>query len=127
MRIVILGSRGWHTDDLCRALTDRGHVSEVLPYEALARFDSETGSARLSANASVVLDADAVLPRMIPSGSLEQIIYRVDALHWIEARGVTVMNSPRAMPAQICSRSARPRVLRAYAPAMSTIPIRIDC
>jgi len=98
VRIVILGSRGWHTDDLCRALTDRGHVSEVLPYEALvARFDADTGSARLSANASVVLDADAVLPRMIPSGSLEQIIYRVDALHWIEARGVTVMNSPRAI------------------------------
>ena len=44
-----------------------------------------------------VLDADAVLPRMIPVGSLEQIIYRVDALHWIEARGVTVMNSPRAI------------------------------
>src|SRR5204862_4514403 len=38
-----------------------------------------------------------VLPRMIPTGSLEQIIYRVDALHWIERRGVTVMNSPIAI------------------------------
>ena len=32
-----------------------------------------------------------------PSGSLEQIIYRVDALHWIEDRGIPVMNSPRAI------------------------------
>ena len=38
-----------------------------------------------------------MLARIIPSGSLEQIIYRVDALHWIEKRGVPVMNSPRAI------------------------------
>ena len=44
-----------------------------------------------------LLHADAVLARIIPGGSLEQIIYRVDALHWIEERGVPVMNSPRAI------------------------------
>ncbi len=38
-----------------------------------------------------------MLARIIPSGSLEQLIYRVDALHWIEERGVPVMNSPRAI------------------------------
>jgi len=46
---------------------------------------------------ATVFDADAVLARIIPSGSLEQIIYRVDALHWIEKRGIPVMNSPRAI------------------------------
>ena len=38
-----------------------------------------------------------MLARIIPSGSLEQIIYRVDALHWLEERGVPVINSPRAI------------------------------
>jgi RimK family alpha-L-glutamate ligase len=38
-----------------------------------------------------------VVARIIPSGSLEQIIYRVDALHWLEERGVPVINSPRAI------------------------------
>ena len=38
-----------------------------------------------------------MLARIIPSGSLEQMIYRVDALHWIEKRGVPVMNSARAI------------------------------
>ncbi len=38
-----------------------------------------------------------MLARIIPGGSLEQVIYRVDALHWIEDRGVLVMNSPRAI------------------------------
>ena len=38
-----------------------------------------------------------MLARIIPSGSLEQIIFRVDALHWIEEHGVLVVNSPRAI------------------------------
>jgi RimK family alpha-L-glutamate ligase len=41
--------------------------------------------------------ADVVLARIIPSGSLEQIIFRVDALHRLEDRGVRVVNSPRAI------------------------------
>lgn len=40
---------------------------------------------------------DAVLARIIPNGSLEQIIYRVDALHWLEDVGIRVINSPRAI------------------------------
>jgi len=40
---------------------------------------------------------DIVLARIIPNGSLEQIIYRVDALHWLEDIGARVINSPRAI------------------------------
>ncbi len=38
-----------------------------------------------------------MLARIIPNGSLEQIIYRVDALHALEDSGIRVMNSPRAI------------------------------
>ena len=63
-----------------------------------ARHRTRRRSAALERSATAtILDADAVLARIIPSGSLEQIIYRVDALHWIEERGVPVMNSPRAI------------------------------
>src|SRR4029450_2802693 len=100
MQIVILSARtGWHTDELCRALAERGHIGVVLPYEGLvARVGgSSPSSVGLSSEQAPILTADAVLARIIPSGSLEQIIYRVDALHWIEERGVPVMNSPRAI------------------------------
>jgi RimK family alpha-L-glutamate ligase len=100
MQIVILSVRtGWHTDELCRALAERGHIGVVLPYERLvARVGgSSASSVGLSSEQAPILTADAVLARIIPSGSLEQIIYRVDALHWIEERGVPVMNSPRAI------------------------------
>jgi RimK family alpha-L-glutamate ligase len=40
---------------------------------------------------------DVVLARIIPSGTLEQIIFRVDALHRLEDRGIRVVNSPRAI------------------------------
>jgi RimK family alpha-L-glutamate ligase len=38
-----------------------------------------------------------VLARIIPSGSLEQIIFRVDTLHRLEEDGVRVMNTARAI------------------------------
>jgi ribosomal protein S6--L-glutamate ligase len=103
MKIAILAARtGWHTDELCRALAVRGHDGHVLPYEALVARLGASGSGgkaglRPGAGTPSLLEADAVLPRIIPDGSLEQIIYRVDALHWLEARGVPVMNSPRAI------------------------------
>jgi ribosomal protein S6--L-glutamate ligase len=97
MRIVILGVRGWHTDELCRASLARGHRAEVHPYEGLVARAGGSGRGDLTIGTTAIFDADAVLARIIPAGSLDQIIYRVDALHWIETRGVPVMNSPRAI------------------------------
>jgi len=100
MHVAILSARtGWHTDELCRALADRGHTAQVLPYEGLvAGLGSARGApATLSCDGAPIFEADAVLARIVPNGSLEQIIYRMDALHWIEQRGVAVMNSPRAI------------------------------
>ena len=99
MHVPILSARtGWHTDELLRALAARGHTGTVLPYESLvARIAPRDSTATLSATAHQLLSAPAVLARIIPNGSLEQIIYRVDALHWLEDRGIPVMNSPRAI------------------------------
>ncbi len=94
--IVILAARqGWHTNQLCRAVRSRGHEATVLPYEGIiARLGRETG---MTNDVHQLDRACAVLARIIPNGSLEQIIFRVDALHRLEDRGVRVMNSPRAI------------------------------
>src|SRR5215218_2422127 len=99
MHVVILSANtGWHTDALGAALAARGHVAVVLPYDKLIASLGQPGArGELASERTSILDADAVLARIIPHGSLEQIIYRVNALHWIEARGMTVMNSPRAI------------------------------
>ena len=96
LHLVVLAAReGWHTRELTRALEARGHTGVIVPYEGLvASIGHPSG---LRSRAADLDRADAVLARIIPSGSLEQIIYRVDALHRLEDRGIRVMNSPRAI------------------------------
>ena len=43
------------------------------------------------------MECAAVVVRAIPAGSLEQVIFRVDALHRLAALGVPVINSPRCI------------------------------
>lgn len=96
MRLAVLAARaGWHTQELERAAAERGHEAVVLPYEGLV---ASIGAAPGLRSKMTELDRmDCVLARIIPSGSLEQIIFRVDALHRLEERGVSVINSPRAI------------------------------
>lgn len=96
MQIVVLAARtGWHTHQLARAAAEGGHQAVVLPYEGLvARIGQASG---LRSRSTELDGADVVLARIIPSGSLEQIIFRVDALHRLEDRGVPVINSPRTI------------------------------
>ena len=100
MKIAVLSARsGWHTDELQRAIRERSHQPFLLPYESLvARLGAHaTAAPRLGAETPDLFDCDAVIARIIPNGSLEQIIYRIDALHWLEDAGVTVVNPPRAI------------------------------
>jgi RimK family alpha-L-glutamate ligase len=96
VHVVVLASRqGWHTRELTRALEARGHSGLIVPYEELTA--SIGGRPGLRGRGAELDQADAVLPRIIPSGSLEQTIFRLDALHRLEERGTRVMNSPRAI------------------------------
>ena len=100
MKIAVLSARsGWHTDELQRAISERGHLPVLLPYDSLvARLGAHAGAApKLGAQPPDLFDCDAVLARIIPNGSLEQIIYRIDALHWLEDAGIAVVNPPRAI------------------------------
>ena len=96
MRLAVLAARtGWHTRELERAASARGHQATILPYEGLVATVGPNPGLR---SRSTELDlVDLVLARIIPSGSLEQIIFRVDALHRLEDRGLPVVNSPRAI------------------------------
>lgn len=66
-----------------------------MRYEDVA---ARVGARVALSSGAVALDAcDVVLARIIPKGSLEQIIFRVDALHALEDAGVRVVNPPRAI------------------------------
>ena len=96
MKVAILGqNKGWHTERLREALARRGVPAECFPVTQLtARV---TGRPRLTAATVPLDDCDAVFVRAIPTGSLEQVVYRMDALRMLEHDGVRVVNSAFAI------------------------------
>src|SRR5206468_275693 len=88
MRIAILsGGDSWHVRDLRRAAVALGHAAEVLDFRRV--FTS------VAAGADALAGFDSVVVRTMPPGSLEQVVFRMDVLHRLQARGVHVLNSPR--------------------------------
>jgi RimK family alpha-L-glutamate ligase len=64
---------------------------------------------------------DAVIVRGIPRGSLEQVIFRVDVLHALEARGVRCVNGPQAIERTVDKFLASALLARAGIPTPRTI------
>jgi RimK family alpha-L-glutamate ligase len=96
VKVAILGSRsGWHEARLARALRERGVETTVAPITALAAGVAD--GTRLAAGGVRLDNCAAVIVRAIPGGSLEQVIFRVDALHRLTRLGVAVVNSPRCI------------------------------
>ena len=90
MHIAVLsGYGGWHVDDLIRAASELGHSA--------VNVDFRTLSAGVEAQPNPLAGLDAALVRTMPSGSLEQVVFRVDVLHAAVANGVKVSNPPRAI------------------------------
>jgi RimK family alpha-L-glutamate ligase len=96
MRVAIVGSTGgWHAERLERALTARGHECH---FAAVTRMVGRIDGGFGVQSRDVALDAcDVVVVRGIPRGSLEQIVFRVDALHALQAVGVRAVNAALAI------------------------------
>jgi len=95
-RIAILGSPdSWHCKKLESAFSKHDiEVTFADPLSLKAVLGSK--AAVFSAN-EVLTDIDLLLVREVPGGSLEQVIFRMDALHQLENSGVAVINSPYAI------------------------------
>jgi RimK family alpha-L-glutamate ligase len=87
---ILCGRTGWHVEDLIRAAGQLGHTAEAVDFRTLA--------ASVGPHSTTCLDAfDGVLVRVMPYGSLEQVIFRMDLLHAAAGLGVKVLNPPRAI------------------------------
>jgi RimK family alpha-L-glutamate ligase len=99
LRVGVLGASGsWHTRGLLDALLARGHRAVTIPATRLQSEVDSRGEVHVLGPDGVRLDElDLLLVRGLPRGSLEQVIFRVDALHVLAAHGVVCINSPRAL------------------------------
>jgi ribosomal protein S6--L-glutamate ligase len=113
MQIGVLGNEGsWYVRELQRAGGELGHevfrlefprivatcglcTAAVRERPALAiagPLPDGRGTDELNLN-----QLDAVIIRTMPPGSLEQVVYRMDALARLEASGVVVFNPPKSV------------------------------
>ena len=115
MRIGVLGNvESWYVCELQRAGGELAHEVVRLEFprivaacgvRAVNGDESQTTVGSLSLALSQgergpdvdLADFDAVIIRTMPPGSLEQVVYRMDVLARLEARGVTVLNSPKSV------------------------------
>ncbi len=103
-RVVLLGEpTGWHAARLAAGLTARGHEAAIVQWGRLA---ASVGPGSEAVEPAEVRAADAVVVRGMPGGGavahrLEEVIFRMNLLGRIAARGTPVVNSPRSLEVAI--------------------------
>lgn len=86
---ILSAGTGWHVRDLLRAARELGHQAEAVDFRKVC--------ASVAASTDSLAGYDGVLVRTMPPGSLEHVVFRMDVLLTLEARGVAVLNPPRAV------------------------------
>jgi ribosomal protein S6--L-glutamate ligase len=102
MRLAVLASPdSWYLNDLRRAAGSRHEVIGVAFERLTARLDADAQQPRVQAADCDLQACDAVLVRTMPPGSLEQVVFRMDALGTLAQAGTVVINPPRAIEAAV--------------------------
>jgi tetrahydromethanopterin:alpha-L-glutamate ligase len=100
--VALVSGFGWHVTDLERAAKRISVSLAAVLFPRVCALVPTSGEApRISAGGIELTGADGVLVRMMPPGSLEQVVFRMDTLHRLAALGVPVLNPPRAVEAAV--------------------------
>lgn len=139
LRVAVIGEpTGWHVGRLLAALAARGHRGMVVRWNDLAAdlcsgFHSafHSGPSPQSAGDGptsverflppVIDAADLVVVRGMPGGSLEEVVFRMDLLGRLAARGTPVVNSPRGLEIAIDKYLSLARMAAAGLPVPRTV------
>jgi ribosomal protein S6--L-glutamate ligase len=100
MQVAVLAAAdSWYYRDLLRAAGDR-HALAPISYRRLGVL-MRGGEGEIASGGTRLERVDAVLVRSMPPGSLEQVVFRMDALARLEAAGVAVVNQAKAIEAAV--------------------------
>ena len=90
--LIIIGSKpAFHINQLLLAFRRLGVKTSFV------RANELTFDAHSPGLPDLFSECDGIVIRSIPGGSLEQIIYRMDALYTLERRGIVFLNSPKVI------------------------------
>lgn len=111
---------GWHAADLARAAGARHQLSWHRVEELHAGLAIGSRLSTVGCGGTALDSLDAVFLRTIPGGSLDQIVFRMDALGELERNGVCVVNPARTVEACVDKYLALCRLARAGIPVPET-------
>jgi ribosomal protein S6--L-glutamate ligase len=123
LKIAILAKpRSWYCRDLSRAAAERGHECRRVDFPKIVGRIGVADTS-VSAGPEDLTAFDAVIVRTMPPGTLEQVVYRMDALWRLAAAGVTVLNPPKAVECAVDKYLASVRLEQAGL----TVPPTVVC
>ncbi len=93
---ALVSGFGWHVQDLLRAAGALGVQLDPIRFDRLVGHVGIAGRTVEAADRALS-EMQGVLVRMMPPGSLEQVIFRMDSLHRLERLGVPLLNPARAV------------------------------
>lgn len=115
---VLCSANSWYLRDLRRAAAGE-HQIRRLGFRRLAA-EVHRRALAVRCGRSAEWRCDAVLVRTMPPGSLEQVVFRMDALAQLEEAGTAVVNPPRAIETAVDKFLATARLARAGLPVPRT-------
>ncbi|MGC4003197.1 MAG: hypothetical protein QM811_08705 [Pirellulales bacterium] len=122
MRLAVLASSdSWYLRNLIRAAGDRHEIVRAtyrdLSVDCVGHGETALG---ITSGDVPLTKCDGLLVRTMPPGSLEQIVFRMDALAYLAER-IPVVNPPRAIEAAVDKFLCTARLARAGIPTPRTI------
>lgn len=96
---ILARDTGWHCSDLIRAAKS-WFLIQTFNYQSLEAFIS-SGCNHVNAYNEHLSELDFLVVRAMPPGSLQQVVFRMDALLQLEQDGVAVVNSPKTIEASV--------------------------
>jgi ribosomal protein S6--L-glutamate ligase len=94
---VAAHDRHWHWDDLCRAAGQKHKLHRVDLRRLQVQLARDRAPPLISTAETGLNDFPLILLLGIPGGTLEQVVFRMDALAALQQTGVKVLNPPRAI------------------------------
>lgn len=145
MQVAVVGEpSGWHVGRLTAALAARGHRASVVRWAEITAgvgganpcSGLASGDSRERFGPRALDDADAILVRGMPGvvgpppggvgpvDRLEEVVFRMDAIGRIAARGTRVVNSPRSLELAIDKYLSLARIAAAGLPVPHTLVVQ---
>ncbi len=121
--LAILGSaKSWHVAELLRACSSENICGFVIDWGTIG---SIADSRKERFRPDSLHNSDAVLVRTMPTGTLEQVITRMDLLTRLSNRGRVVINNPKSLESAIDKYLTTTRLMDAGIPVPRTAIVQL--